>query len=153
QQRLLGLGLALQLVRSQLGGGAEAASELLAEAEAELKSALDELRELARGIHPAILTDRGLEAALRSLAERSTVPVPRVALPADGRTEPVEAAAYFLVSESLANVVKYATASGVEVSVIRRDGTAVVDVADDGVGGADPGRGSGLRGLRDRIQA
>ncbi len=153
QQRLLGLGLALQLVRSHLDGGAEAATELLAEAEAELKSALDELRELARGIHPAILTDRGLEAALRSLAERSTVPVKIVAVPGERLAEPVEAAAYFLVSESLANVVKYANASGVEVSVTRRDGTAVVDVADDGVGGADPARGSGLRGLTDRIQA
>jgi len=153
QQRLLGLGLALQLVRSHLGGEPEAAAELLGEAEQELRSALDELRELARGIHPAILTDRGLDAALRALAERSTVPVTIVAMPAERLAEPVEAAAYFLVSEALANVVKYANASEVEVSVTRRNGAAVVDVTDDGVGGADPSLGSGLRGLTDRIQA
>ncbi len=111
QQRLLGLGLALQLARAQLGAGADGAAELLAEAEAELRSALDELRELARGIHPAILTEQGLAVALRSLAERSTVPVTLLDLPDERLEEPVEAAAYFLVSESLANVAKYAHAS------------------------------------------
>jgi signal transduction histidine kinase len=153
QQRLLGLGLALQLARAQLGPEANGTSDLLAEAEEELRAALDELRELAHGIHPAILTDQGLAAALRSLAERSRVPVSIVAVPDTPLGAPVEAAVYFLVSESLANVAKYADASAVRVSVIRRNGTAVVDVEDDGVGGADPGRGSGLRGLSDRVQA
>ena len=153
QQRLLGLGLALQLARGQLGAEANGAAELLAEAEDELHAALDELRELARGIHPAILTDQGLAAAVRSVAERSAVPVTIVALPEVRLGEPVEAAAYFLISEALANVAKYARASNVSVSVARRDDLAVVDIEDDGVGGADPRRGSGLRGLHDRIQA
>jgi signal transduction histidine kinase len=153
QQRLLSLGLALQLAHTALGPSANGATELLDEAEDELRAALDELRELARGIHPAILTDQGLGAALRSLAERSTVPVKIVGVPSDRLDEPVEAAAYFLVSESLANCAKYARASAVKVRVARRDGNAIVDIDDNGVGGADPTRGSGLRGLADRIQA
>ncbi len=153
QQRLLGLGMALQLARAQLGPSSNGADELLAEADAELRAALDELRELARGIHPAILTEQGLPAAVRSLAERSSVPVTILELPEDRLDEPVEAAAYFLVSESLANVAKYSRASKVRVRVARHDGHAVVDVEDNGVGGADPGRGSGLRGLADRVHA
>jgi signal transduction histidine kinase len=152
QQRLLGLGLALQLARSKVGAEANGAGELLGEAEDELRRALDELRELARGIHPAILTDQGLGAAVRSLAERSAVPVALV-VPDERLGEPVEAAAYFLVSESLANVAKYAHASSVRINITRRNGSAVIDVDDDGVGGADPARGSGLRGLSDRVQA
>jgi signal transduction histidine kinase len=152
QQRLLGLGLALQLARSKVGAEANGAGELLGEAEDELRRALDELRELARGIHPAILTDQGLGAAVRSLAERSTVPVALV-VPDERLGEPIEAAAYFLVSESLANVAKYAHASSVRISITRRNGSAVIDVDDDGVGGADPACGSGLRGLSDRVQA
>jgi signal transduction histidine kinase len=153
QQRLLSLGLALQLARAHLGPEANGAAELLTEAEEELRAALDELRELAQGIHPAILTDQGLAAALRSLAERCPVPVAIVAVPDDRLEESIEAAAYFIVSESLANCAKYAHATSVRVSVTRRDGTAVVDVDDDGVGGADPSCGSGLRGLSDRVQA
>jgi signal transduction histidine kinase len=152
QQRLLGLGLALQLARSKVGAEANGAGELLGEAEDELRRAFDELRELARGIHPAILTDQGLGPAVRSLAERSTVPV-TVAVPEERLGEPIEAAAYFLVSESLANVAKYAHASSVRISITRRNGSAVIDVDDDGVGGADPACGSGLRGLSDRVQA
>jgi signal transduction histidine kinase len=153
QQRLLSLGLALQLARGQLGAEANGTSDLLAEAEDELRAALDELRELARGIHPAILTDQGLAAALRSLAERSAVPVNIVAVPDERLGESIEAAAYFIVSESLANCAKYAHASAVRVSITRRDGNAVIDVADNGAGGADPACGSGLRGLSDRVQA
>jgi signal transduction histidine kinase len=153
QQRLLSLGLALQLARAQIGAEANGSSELLAEAEDELRAALDELRELARGIHPAILTDQGLAAAVRSLAERSSVPVTIVALPERRLDEPIEAAAYFLVSESLANCAKYADASTIRVTITRRDGNAVVDIDDNGVGGADPAGGSGLRGLSDRIHA
>jgi signal transduction histidine kinase len=153
QQRLLSLGLALQLARTELGGNANGASELLAEAEDELRAALDELRELARGIHPAILTDQGLAAAVRSLAERSGVPVTIVAVPERRLDESIEAAAYFLVSESLANCAKYARASAVRVTITRQNGAAIVDVDDDGVGGADPAGGSGLRGLSDRVHA
>jgi signal transduction histidine kinase len=153
QQRLLGLGLALQLARSRLGVESDGADELLAEAEGELRAALDELRELARGIHPAILTERGLAAALRSLAERSTVPVTLLDVPDRRLDEPVEAAAYFLVSESLANVAKYAHASRACVRVGVTDGRVLVEVEDDGVGGADAAHGSGLRGLSDRLHA
>jgi signal transduction histidine kinase len=153
QQRLLGLGLALQLARDRLGPAANGTAELLADAEDELRIALDELRELARGIHPAILTDQGLAAAVRSLAERSTVPVTILELPEERLDEPVEAAAYFLVSEALANVAKYSHASSVRVCIARGGGVAVVDIVDDGVGGADPTKGSGLRGLLDRIHA
>lgn len=152
QQRLLGLGLALQLARAKVGVEANGAGELLGEAEDELRRALDELRELARGIHPAVLTDQGLGAAVRSLAERSTVPV-AIVVPEERLGEPIEAAAYFLVSESLANVAKYAHASSVRVNITRQDGSAVIDVDDNGVGGADPACGSGLRGLSDRVQA
>jgi signal transduction histidine kinase len=153
QQHLLGLGIALQLLQARLGPAANGAAELLTEAETELRSALDGLRELARGIHPAILTDHGLGPALRALAERSQVPVAIDAVPEERLAQPVEAAAYFLVSESLTNVAKYARASRVQVTVVRRNGKAVIDVEDDGVGGADPSRGSGLRGLLDRVQA
>ena len=153
QQRLLSLGLALQLARAQLGPESNGAAELLGEAEEELRAALDELRELARGIHPAILTDQGLGAALRSLAERSAVPVTIVAVPEEPLGESVEAAAYFLVSESLANCAKYAQAAAVRVSITRGDGNAVIDIHDNGIGGADPAGGSGLRGLADRVQA
>jgi signal transduction histidine kinase len=153
QQRLLSLGLALQLARAEIGADANGASELLTEAEDELRAALDELRELARGIHPAILTDQGLGAAVRSLAERSGVPVKIVAVPERRLDESIEAAAYFLVSESLANCAKYARASAVRVTITRQNGNAIVDVDDDGVGGADPAGGSGLRGLSDRVHA
>jgi signal transduction histidine kinase len=153
QQRLLALGLALQLSRARLAPDANGAAELLDEADAELRAALDELRELARGIHPAVLTEHGLASALSTVAERSPVPVTITELPAGRLPAPTEAAAYFMVSEALANVAKYAHASRVRVRVVHEDGRALVDVEDDGVGGADPTRGSGLRGLCDRIQA
>jgi signal transduction histidine kinase len=152
QQRLLALGLALQLARSELGDQASATDELLVEAEAELQEALVELRELARGIHPAILTDGGLAPALQTLAERAPVPVSVSAV--QGRLPPaVETAAYFVVSEALANVAKHAQATRASVGVGVHGDRAVVVVEDDGVGGAEPGVGSGLGGLRDRVQA
>jgi signal transduction histidine kinase len=153
QQRLLSLGLALQLARAHLGPDANGAGDLLAEADGELRAALDELRELAHGIHPAVLTEQGLAPALRSLAERSRVPVTILGLPDRRLPAPAEAAAYFLVSEALANVSKYAHASRVRIDVARVDGRVLVEVEDDGVGGADPAHGSGLRGLCDRVQA
>jgi PAS domain S-box-containing protein len=150
QQRLVSLSLSLRLVQGQLEKNPEAALNQLERSREELAAALEELRELARGIHPAILTDRGLEAALEALAARSPLPVeiegPEVELPAN-----VEAAAYYVVSEALANVTKYAQASLVKVSVEQENGYALVEVVDDGVGGADPLRGSGLSGLSDRL--
>ena len=126
---------------------------MIAGAQEELTLALAELRELARGIHPAVLSDRGLEPALAALAGRSPVPV-EVARTPDERLPPaVEAAAYFVVAEALTNVAKYAAASQARISISRTNGHAVVEVADDGVGGADPARGSGLRGLADRVSA
>jgi PAS domain S-box-containing protein len=152
QQRLVALSVTLRLAESQLQRDPASAAEAIAGAQKELTLALDELRELARGIHPAILTDRGLDAALDALAARSPVPVEiaveNVELPAA-----VEAAAYYVVAEALANVVKYADATQVTVHVGREDGRAYVEVADDGRGGADPGAGSGLRGLADRVEA
>ncbi len=153
QQRLLSLGLALQLVRAQLGPDSNGTTELLAEADAELRAALDELRELARGIHPAVLTEHGLGPALTTLAERSAVPVTITEMPDERMPASTEATIYFLVSEALANVTKYAQASRVQVSVVRRNGEVRVDVADDGVGGANPLQGTGLRGLADRVHA
>ncbi len=150
QQRLVSVSLSLRLAQGQLEKNPAGAQEVLEASREELARALEELRELARGIHPAVLTDRGLEAALDSLAARAPLPVeiegPDAILPAQ-----VEAAAYYVVSEALANVTKYAQASSVKVTVEQVDGCAQVVVADDGVGGADPDRGSGLRGLADRV--
>jgi signal transduction histidine kinase len=147
QQRLLAAGLALQLLADDRGNG-----ELLTEAQAELQSALRELRELARGIHPAILTDGGLPAAVRSLVDRAPIPV-TVDVPDGRHPEPVESAAYFVVSEALANVAKHAHARTAAVSVARENGRLIVQVCDDGRGGADDQAGTGLRGLADRVGA
>jgi signal transduction histidine kinase len=152
QQRLVSLSLLLRRAQRELPSDAGAAAELISSASAELASALEELRELARGIHPAVLTDRGLAPALRSLADRSALPV-ETEVVEERLPEQVEAAAYFLVSEALANVAKHAHASSVLVNVARRDGCAIVEISDDGVGGAALHRGSGLRGLTDRIEA
>ncbi len=152
QQRLVSLSLALRLAEAKLADPA-AAADILQGAGVELSLALQELRELARGLHPAILTDRGLDAALESLAERSTVPV-TLELAVDGRLPgPVEVAIFYVVSESLANVAKYSGAKAVVVSVASNGDRVRVEVADDGVGGADPAHGTGLRGLVDRVDA
>ena len=151
QQRLLALGLALQLLRSRVDAQGDGAA-LLDEADRELQEALRELRELARGIHPAILVEQGLEAAIRTVAQRAPVPV-RVEVRGDRLPAHVETAAYFVVAEALANVVKYARATAAAVSVARDNGRVTIDVSDDGVGGADPSRGSGLSGLADRVGA
>jgi signal transduction histidine kinase len=147
QQRLLSAGLALQLLADNAGNG-----ELLAEARAELQAGLRELRELARGIHPAILTAHGLPAAVRSLADRA--PLPITLNIADARhPETVESAAYFVIAETLANITKHAHAHAAEVSIQPRDDLLIVEVRDDGCGGANPETGSGLRGLTDRVGA
>jgi signal transduction histidine kinase len=125
----------------------------LQEAGDELSLALQELRELARGIHPAVLTERGLEPAVESLAARAPLPV-EVSIDVGERLPgPVEAAAYYVVAEALTNVVKYASASVVSVDVGRANGSALIEVRDDGVGGAAAEGGSGLRGLADRVEA
>lgn len=153
QQRLVALALSLRLARGKLPDDPGAAAPLLESAARELELALNDLRELARGIHPAILTDRGLDAAITALADRAPVPVELARLPVHPLPPAVEAAAYFVVSESLANMAKYSEASKATVSVQRTNGRLVIEVADDGVGGADPARGSGIRGLTDRVAA
>ncbi len=153
QQRLVALSLTLRLAQGKVHADPERANELLDAAQQELTLALGELRELARGIHPAVLSDRGLGAALEALAGRAPIEVDLAELPGDRLPEPIEAAAYFVVAEALTNVAKYAHASQATVRVARLNGHAVVEVADDGIGGADPDRGSGLRGLADRVSA
>ena len=124
------------------------------EALGELTAGLAELRDLARGLHPAVLSDHGLEHGLRALAQRAAVPVElETALPEQRLPMAVEAGAYFVVSEALTNVDRYAEASRATVRVEERDGQLDVMVDDDGVGGADAGAGSGLQGLRDRLAA
>jgi signal transduction histidine kinase len=152
QQRLVTLGLDLGMLERRLGDDPDARRSL-EQARAELARSLEELRELARGIHPAVVTGRGLEAALEGLVVRAPVPV-RLSVTIGSRPpEPVEVAAYFMVSECLTNVAKYAHASAVRVDVQRSNGELVVEVADDGVGGATGDGGSGLRGLADRVEA
>ena len=153
QQRLVSLSLSLRLAQARVRTDPEQAEKQLQAASDELGHALEELRELARGIHPAVLTDRGLEPALQSLVTRAPVPVTLAEAPEERLPEPVEAAAYYVVAEALTNVAKYAEASAATVRVSRVNGAAVVEVADDGIGGADPGNGSGLRGLADRVEA
>jgi signal transduction histidine kinase len=153
QQRLVALSLQLGMARRKVEDDPATGARLLDEARAELDRALEELRELARGIHPAVLTDRGLAPAVQALAARAPVPVDVEAMPTDRLPAAVEAAAYFVVAESLTNVAKYAQAEHASVRVGRQDGFAVVEVSDDGVGGADPAAGSGLRGLADRLAA
>jgi signal transduction histidine kinase len=173
QQRLLTLSLALHTARRQLGalgpGADPALAETMRRASAELRLAIEELRELARGIHPAILTDEGLGPALASLVGRTSVPVTLVEVPSGRQPRPIEATAYFVVCEALANLTKYAQATSASVRArLDHDDHSVgtqareqagrlvgllVEVCDDGVGGADPARGSGLRGLHDRVAA
>jgi signal transduction histidine kinase len=154
QQRLVSLTLALRLARTKLGEDADpAVRRSLDHASDEARAALAELRELARGIHPQILTEAGLGVAVESLADRSPVGV-AVEIGTHERFSPaVEGAAYFVVSEALANVAKYAHAEAVTIRIERDDGSLTVEIVDDGIGGADPEAGSGLRGLRDRISA
>jgi len=153
QQRLVALSLDLRLAQGRLHGDPDGAGELLARAQEELRLALAELRELARGIHPAVLADRGLDAALEALAARSPVPVELDPVQAGRLPEPVEAAVYFVVAEAIDNVARHAHATRVRVRIAQSAGQARVEVADDGIGGADPARGSGLHGLADRLAA
>jgi len=151
QSRLVGLALLLRLARNRASDPEQV--DLLERASAELSESLNELRELARGIHPAVLTDRGLEPALDALVTRAPVPVTVEAGLAERLPPPVEIAAYFVVSEALANVAKYAHATHATVALRRANGHLMVEVADDGIGGAQIDAGSGLRGLSDRLAA
>ena len=150
QQRLVGLSLKLAL--AQVGADV-AAAEALASAQEDLERALAELREFARGVHPSILREEGLDAAVQTLARRAPLPVDVSGRVGVRLPDPVELAAYFFVSEALTNVAKHAHAEQARVSVERRDRTLTVRVADDGVGGASAGTGSGLAGLSDRLAA
>ena len=153
QQRLVSVALQLNMVASRVESDPDAARTLLATAQTDLAHGLDELRELARGIHPVVLTERGLGAAVDALVARAPLPVDVAALPEERLSAPVEAAAYYVVAESITNVAKYAHASTATVSIARANGSATVVVSDDGVGGADPAAGSGLRGLAARVEA
>jgi PAS domain S-box-containing protein len=152
QQHLVGLALTLRLARRTVADDAEAA-ELLDEAIEDLAAATAQLRELARGLHPAVLTEGGLEPALKGLAKRATVPTTIEHAPEGRLPAPIEITAYFVVAEALTNVARYAEASSATVSVRIEQERLVVEVRDDGRGGADPDRGSGLRGLDDRVSA
>jgi signal transduction histidine kinase len=153
QQRLVALSLQLRIAQAQIAKAPEQAAATVEAAQEELTQALAELRELARGIHPAVLSDRGLGAAVHALAVRAPLPVKVVEVPDERLPASVEAAAYFVISEALTNVAKYAQASAATVAVRRVNGHVELEVRDDGVGGADPGRGTGLRGLADRVSA
>jgi signal transduction histidine kinase len=152
QQRLVALGMQLRLLGPRIRTDPAAAEALVATAAAELATSVDELRQLAHGIHPAVL-GHGLTVALESLAARSTVATAVSVDLLERLPEVVEVAAYFVASEALANVAKHAQASAVRINVSRGAKGALVEVADDGVGGADDGSGSGLRGLADRVEA
>jgi signal transduction histidine kinase len=152
QQRLVALAMDLGMARAKLATDPAAATALVGEAHEEAKRALAELRDLARGIHPAVLADRGLDAAISALAARSPVPV-EVEVDAERLPAPVESAAYFVVAEALANAAKHARAAEIGVRIARHRDLLIVEVMDDGAGGADPARGSGLRGLADRVAA
>jgi PAS domain S-box-containing protein len=153
QQRLVALSLSLRIALAKLDADPAGARAVLVDAGDELALALAELRELARGLHPAVLSDRGLRAAVEMLAGRAPVPVDIAGIPDERLPAPVEAAAYYLIAEALTNVAKYAHASTVRIRVAARDGSVSVEVSDDGVGGADAAAGSGLRGLADRVEA
>ncbi|MFJ8140334.1 sensor histidine kinase [Streptomyces sp. NPDC096013] len=153
QARLVALAMDLGLAKEKLTEDPEAAARMVGEAHGEVKTALQELRDLARGIHPAVLTDRGLDAALSSVASRCTVPVQvEVDLPARPAAA-IEGIAYFTVSELLQNVSKHARATWVAVDVWRVENRLMLQVVDNGVGGADPSGGSGLAGLAGRLDA
>jgi signal transduction histidine kinase len=153
QQRLVSVALRLGIADTRLNEDPARAREALTAAQDELALGLEELRELARGLHPVLLTERGLGPALDALLARMPVPVEIEELPEERLAAPVEAAAYYVVAEAITNVAKYAQASHATVAVRRANGTATVIVRDDGIGGAEPSRGSGLRGLAARVEA
>jgi signal transduction histidine kinase len=153
QARLVALAMDLGLAKEKLTEDPEAAARMVDEAHGEVKTALQELRDLARGIHPAVLTDRGLDAALSAVASRCTVPV-RVEVDLPARPAPaIEGIAYFTVSELLQNISKHSRATRATVDVWRVENRLMIQVGDNGVGGADVSDGSGLAGLAERLDA
>jgi signal transduction histidine kinase len=152
QQRLIALSLNLSLLKGRIDGD-PAVTRGIDQARREIAASLNELREIARGIHPAVVSGHGLAVALEQLAARAPVPVEsRVEI--DGRLpEPLELAAYYVVSESLTNIAKHAEATTARIDVVKENGELVLEIVDDGIGGADSERGSGLRGLADRVEA
>jgi signal transduction histidine kinase len=153
QQRLVALSLTLGMAESRLKADPDAAAELISQAREEASLAVKELRELASGIHPALLSERGLGPALEALASRAPVPTTVGGVPAQRLPAPVESAAYFVTAEALTNVAKYAGAMSAAVMLTVDHGRLRLLVRDDGAGGADPLKGSGLRGLNDRVEA
>jgi signal transduction histidine kinase len=153
QQELVGAVISLKLAHRRLAQAPDEARELLEEALEHMESGIRDLRELASGIHPSVLTDRGLSAALVALAGRSPMPVELGEVPPQRLPAPVETSVYFVVAEALTNAAKHACCTHVYVGVRVEDGSAAVEVRDDGVGGADPAAGTGLRGLADRVNA
>ena len=153
QQRLVSLGLAARIAEADVAAGRGDPRAELSRLAAGLADAVAELQEVSRGIHPAILSERGLGPALRTLARRSAVPVDLEVTATARCPEPIEVAAYYVASEALANAMKHAQASRIEMSLATRDGSLLLSIRDDGVGGADPERGSGLAGLADRMEA
>jgi signal transduction histidine kinase len=153
QQRMVAVAVTLGLAEARFASDPESAYKLIAQAREEAQAAVKELRELARGIHPALLSDRGLGPALEALASRAPVPVEVSGVPSDPLGSEVEACAYYVTAEALTNVAKYAHANSAWVELSLEDGRLRVQVRDDGVGGADPTSGTGLRGLRDRVDA
>jgi PAS domain S-box-containing protein len=152
QQRLITVSLHLNLIKRRLESSPDAVPALLAAAQDELATALEEIRELVRGLHPRLLREHGLGAAIRALAERSLVPVEVLELPEERLEPAVETCAYYVVAEALTNAARYASASVVTVRVTSGEALIVVEVVDDGVGGADA-TGGGLCGLADRVAA
>ena len=152
QQRLVAVSLQMRLARARLDKDPGAAARILDEASEQLAQSLEQLRELARGIHPALLTERGLKAALAALASRAPFPV-GIDVPVERFAQPVEVAVYYLVSEALTNAAKYAHPTAVTVTVRHAGEHLEAEISDDGRGGADPKSGSGLRGLGDRVEA
>jgi signal transduction histidine kinase len=153
QQRLVSLSLTLRSAESTLSGDVEETRRTLDRVANELNRVIEELREISRGIHPAILTEGGLGPALRTLARRSAIPVELVGVVDHRLPEPVEVAGYYVISEALTNAAKHGHASHVAVEASAQDGSLRLSIRDDGVGGADPAAGSGLVGLRDRVEA
>jgi signal transduction histidine kinase len=153
QQRLVALAMNLGMAKDKFDRDPVSARALLDEAHADAKQAMIELRNLARGIHPAVLSDRGLDAALSSLAGKAPVPVSVEVWVPDRPSAAIETAAYFVVAEALTNIAKHAGATRAAVTVARQNGHLKVEVTDDGIGGADATRGTGLAGLVDRVTA
>jgi len=153
QQRMVTVAVTLGLAQAQMASNPEEAVKLIERAREEAQLAVKELRELARGIHPAVLSDRGLAAALEALATRAPVPVDVTGVPEEPLPKPVEAALYFVTAEALTNIAKYARADAASINLAVDDGCVQLQIIDDGVGGADLTGGTGLSGLCDRVEA